>query len=113
MTATITGLAMSGYDLHIDVVDGVAYVPYSCDAETVSNLVKARINSKIDWSNARDRGFDLTVYKARLRAVINRTFGVRDSDLSGFNPTVYDGKLSLGSLCFDHKCGINGGKCYV
>lgn len=110
---TITGLAQAGYDLHIDVENGVLSVPYSCNAETVSNLVRARINSKIDWRNARDRNIDLTVYKARLSVVISNTYGVTSADLSGFNPVIYNGTLNIGSICFTHECGNTRETCYV
>lgn len=113
MFLSIFDLDMSAdYDL-VETEGEIFDVKLSCNHQTISNLVRARIQAELDWSLfVENINIDESIITQQLRFIIDGTYGVISSDFSNFSITRLGRNLDISGICFTVDCD-NSQECIV
>ena len=114
MIIAITDLDMTAdYDIVKQEFNGVWDIALACNHQVVSNLVRVRLQTEINWELfAENPQIDDSILAQQIRKVIDTTYGVASSDLTDFRRT-YDGRnVLLSKICFTVDCN-NSQECFT
>lgn len=102
------------YDLVLsESEDGTLDARAACNHQVVSNLVRTRIQSEINWRLfIENTNIDDSIIAQQLRFVIDSTFGVVSSDFTDFGSVRNGRNINFSGICFTVDCA-NSQECFT
>lgn len=86
--------------------NGLATLEFTDGHQAVSNLVRARIRTMINWRLFLENDIDEALLAQQLRTIIDSTDGVRSSDFTNFSSSLNQKNraASFTGVCFTVDC---------
>jgi len=113
MVLSIVDLDMSeDYDVVDTEYNGLFDLKLACNHQVVSNLVRARLQTEIDWRLfVENTNIDDSVIAQQMRFVIDTTYGVASSDFTNFSSNRDGRSIDFSGICFTVDCD-NSQECF-
>lgn len=86
------------FELDTDAA-GFLTLDFACGHESVSNLLRSRLDFEVDWELLADDTISRDTRAQIIRDVVISTDGVSSVDMSGFYPTTNGNQSSYGTIC--------------
>lgn len=87
-------------------------IKFACNHQVVSNLVRSRLQTEIDWRLfVENTNIDDSIVAQQMRFVIDTTYGVVDSDFTNFSSNRDGRSIDFSGICFTVDCD-NSQECF-